>query len=114
MKDKQDATSSNKPKRDEKGRLLPGGTANPNGRPVESKEKKLEKKAKREFIAEYKQELREALPKISPVLIDKAVEGDMTAIKEVNDRVMGKAPQSTEVRLEIDRIEGFNYIVPEE
>lgn len=29
--DKQDA---NKPKRDEKGRLLPGGTANPNGRPA--------------------------------------------------------------------------------
>ena len=29
----QDKTSGNKPERDDKGRLLPGNTANPNGRP---------------------------------------------------------------------------------
>jgi hypothetical protein len=33
MKEKQAKTGDNKPARDEKGRLLPGNTANPNGRP---------------------------------------------------------------------------------
>lgn len=36
MNQKLDKTSENKPKRDEKGRLLPGYTANPEGRPKRS------------------------------------------------------------------------------
>lgn len=82
--------TTSKPLRDEKGRLLPGQTANWNGRPPDTPEQKIEKKAMREFIEEHKERLAEALPKISPVLISKAVKGNLFAIKEVHDRVMGK------------------------
>lgn len=97
IEEKQEDASENKPLRDELGRLLPGYTANPNGRPEKTEAEKLEAKAKRDFIKEYKETLRQALPLISPVLIAKAMEGDMTAIKEVNDRVMGKAEAKTDI-----------------
>ena len=71
----------------------PGGP----GRKPETEEQKLVKKAQKELIAEYKEKLAEALPLISPVLIAKAMEGDMSAIKEVNDRVMGKAEAKTDI-----------------
>jgi len=83
--------------RDNKGKFLEGHKGLSPGRPKETEELKLAKKVKREFIAEYKEKLEEALPLISPVLIAKAMEGDMTAIKEVNDRAMGKAHQSVGV-----------------
>lgn len=92
-------SSQNKPLRDEMGRLLPGQTANPNGRPEMTEAEKLEAKAKRDFIKEYKETLRQSLPLISPILIAKAMEGDMTAIKEVNDRVMGKAETKADIKL---------------
>ncbi len=75
----------------------PGESGNPNGRPPMTEAQRLEAKAKRDFVKEYKEALRDALPLISPVLIAKAMEGDMAAIKEVNDRVMGKAPQQTDI-----------------
>ena len=71
----------------------PGGP----GRPPETQEQKIIKKATKEIIKEYKENLANALPKIEPVLIKKAVEGDMTAIKEVHDRVMDKARQNTDI-----------------
>lgn len=83
--------------RDELGRFIEGKSGNPNGRPIETEEKKLVKKATKEFIAEFKEKLGEALPLISPILVAKALEGDMTAIKEVNDRVMGKPEQRTDI-----------------
>lgn len=67
------------------------------GRPKETEEIKIVRKAQKELIAEYKEKLAEALPLISPVLIAKALEGDMPAIKELNDRVMGKAEQKTDI-----------------
>ncbi len=70
---------------------------NRDGRPPETPEDRIIKKATKEFIAEYKEKLGQALPLISPVLIAKAMEGDMQAIKEVNDRVMGKAEQHTDL-----------------
>ena len=70
---------------------------NREGRTPETPEAKIAKKATKEFIAEYKERLGEALPLISPILIAKALEGDMTAIKEVNDRVMGKAESKTDI-----------------
>ena len=69
---------------------------NREGRPPMTEEEKIEAKAKRDFIKEYKESLKNALPLLSPVLIAKAMEGDMTAIKEVNDRVMGKAKETVE------------------
>lgn len=70
----------------------PGG-----GRPPETEHDKIIKKATKELIAEYKESLGEALPLIKPIIIAKALEGDMTAIKEIHDRVMDKAKQPTDI-----------------
>jgi len=67
------------------------------GRPKDTPESKIIKKATKELIAEYKEALGSALPLIRPILIAKALEGDMTAIKEIHDRVMDKAKQPTDV-----------------
>lgn len=75
----------------------PGQSGNPNGRPPMTEAEKLIAKAKRDFVKEYKESLRESLPLISPVLIAKALEGDIQAIKEVNDRAMGKADSKTDI-----------------
>lgn len=73
---------------------------NRNGRPPMTEGEKLIAKAKRDFVKEYTEGLKEALPMISPILIAKALGGDMAAIKEVNDRAMGKPRQN--VGLEVD------------
>ena len=82
---------------------VPGGKfkeGNPGGgRPPLTEEDRLKKKATEEYINEYKERLAEALPLISPALIKKAKQGDVQAIKEVNDRVMGKAPQTMDVKI---------------
>lgn len=70
---------------------------NKEGRPPETEQDKIVKKATRELIEEYKESLGDALPLIKPVLIAKALEGDMTAIKEIHDRVMDKAKQPTDI-----------------
>lgn len=102
--------------RDEQGRFVPGVSGNPDGRPKETEEEKLAKKAREKFIEEYIQNLTEALPQITPVLIQKASEGDMNAIKEVNDRVMGKARQNIGLdggdKDKPISITGINYIQP--
>ena len=67
---------------------------NRDGRPRETEEQKVIKKATKQLISEFKDALAEALPLISPVLVKKATEGDLGAIKEVNDRVMGKARET--------------------
>jgi hypothetical protein len=70
---------------------------NREGRKPETPEQKIAKKATKELIAEYKEALGESLPMIRPILIAKALEGDMVAIKEIHDRVMDKAKQSTDI-----------------
>lgn len=85
--------------RDEQGRFIPGVSGNPEGRKPETPEEKLIKKATKEIIEEYKESLGEALPMIKPILIAKALEGDMTAIKEIHDRVMDKSKQPTEMEV---------------
>ncbi len=70
----------------------PGG-----GRKPESQETKLIRKAAKDIIADYKQALAEALPMIQPVLIAKAIDGDIQAIKELHDRSMDKAKQNTDI-----------------
>lgn len=83
--------------RDEQGRFVPGVSGNPEGRTPDSFEDKIVKKATKELIAEYKEALGESLPMIRPILIAKALEGDMTAIKEIHDRVMDKSKQPTDL-----------------
>lgn len=81
------------------GKFIPGNPGG--GRPPNSSippEQLAIKKATKELVNEYKEKLAEALPLISPVLIAKAMDGDMTAIKELNDRVMGKAKETMEMQ----------------
>jgi hypothetical protein len=84
--------------RDELGRILPGQPPlNPEGRPKDTLETKLLRKTAKVIIEEYKQALAEALPMIQPVLIAKAIDGDIQAIKEIHDRSMDKAKQATDI-----------------
>lgn len=73
------------------------GTAGGPGRPADTPESILVKKATKELIKEYKESLGEALPLIKPIIIAKALKGDMSAIKEIHDRVMDKAKQPTDI-----------------
>lgn len=86
---------------------------NYDGRPQDTPESKIIKKATKELISEYKESLGEALPLIRPIIIAKALEGDMTAIKEIHDRVMDKAKQSTEVTGKIEQVLGITYVKPD-
>jgi hypothetical protein len=74
------------------------GPGNPGGgRTPETPEQKIIKKATKQLIAEYKEALGESLPLIRPILVAKALDGDISAIKEIHDRVMDKAKQSTDI-----------------
>ena len=75
------------------GTFGPKNMANPEGRPPDTPEVIIQKKAIKQIVSEYKEKLAEALPEISPVLIAKALAGDIQAIKEVHDRVMGGVPR---------------------
>ena len=83
----------------------PGG-----GRPKDTLEDKIIKKATKQLIAEYKEGLSEALVLIRPVLIAKALEGDVSAIKEIHDRTMDKAKQPTDINLEGNITQGVVFL----
>jgi hypothetical protein len=87
--------TDNEQKRTDKPWLFPKGqSGNPNGRPKGIKmtdEEKEIKRATKELVKDYIDKLAGSLPEISPILISKAMEGDIIAIKEINDRVMGKS-----------------------
>ncbi len=89
------------------------GTAPGPGRPPDTEADKIIKKATKQLIEEYKESLGEALPLIKPIIISKALEGDMTAIKEIHDRVMDKAKQPSEMEVSgnitINRISFDDY-----
>lgn len=80
------------------------GTAPGPGRPEETPEQVITKRAIKELVKEYKEDLAQVLPQVKPVLIKKAIEGDMTAIKEIHDRVMDKAKQPTSLTGDEDNI----------
>lgn len=81
-------------KNDNKPWLFKEGNEGGPGRTPDTPEQKLEKKALKVIIKEYKEALADMLPEIQPILRKKALEGDMTAIKEVHDRVMDKSRQN--------------------
>ena len=74
-----------------------GVSGNPDGRPVDTPEKKIERKAIKQIVSEYKEKLADSLSLIEPVLVAKALDSDVSAIKEIHDRVMGKAQQNLDV-----------------
>lgn len=75
----------------------PGKSGNPKGRPLETPQQKAIRKATKELIQDYKDKLIDSLPKISPVLIAEALGGNILAIKEIHDRVMGKPLQAVDL-----------------
>ena len=86
------------------GTFKEGVSGNPSGRPPETPEQAITKRAIKELVKEYKEDLAQVLPQVKPVLIKKAIEGDMTAIKEIHDRVMDKAKQPTSIGGDEDSI----------
>jgi len=87
-------------KRNPDGTFAEGKIGGP-GRPKDTPEKIIEKKAIKQIVEEYKATLADSLPLISPVLVAKALDSDVQAIKEIHDRVMGKAPQSVELNARV-------------
>lgn len=85
------------------------------GRPKESEEVKLLRKSRKQLIEEYKDALADALPFINPVLIKKALngEGDLGAIREINDILVDKAPKNLDLTTKGEPIKGINYIIPD-
>jgi len=86
-------------KTNEKGKFVQGTAPGP-GRPKDTEADVIRKKATKELISDYKKALGESLPLITPILIAKALEGDLPSIKEINDRVMGKADQHTDLKID--------------
>jgi hypothetical protein len=87
--------------RDEKGRYVEGVSGNPEGRPEETEADKIKKRAINELVEEYKEGLAQSLPKISPVLIQKASQGEAWAVKEINSIIVGQAEQKIKARVEV-------------
>jgi len=67
------------------------------GKSKETEADKIKKRAIKELIEEYRDGLAQALPDIRPVQIKKALEGDLTAIKNIEDRVLGKPEQKSDI-----------------
>ena len=109
--------SESEVKRDDKGLFLPGGSPKSLGRPKQSTEQKIVKKAVKQYLEEYEQSLAETLPVISPVLRNKAMGGDMAAIREIHE-VVGAHKKSTASNTIVDSnvlilIEKAKKILPE-
>ena len=91
----QELTRENKPKRDEKGRLLPGNTANPAGRPEGSISVVSAIKKKLQECPEGKE--KPYLHYLVEKIMKKAViDDDVSMIKDIIDRVDGKPTQRNE------------------
>ena len=69
--------------RNEQGKFIKGVSGNLKGRKPDS----LKTKAVKQLVKEYKHALDSDLPEIRPVLRDKALAGDIQAIKEIHDVV---------------------------
>lgn len=81
------------------------GPNNPGGRRPDTPEQKIMKKVIKELVKEYKEDLAQILPELKPVLIQKALGGDLASIKEIHDRVMGKPEQQTDITSKGEKIE---------
>jgi hypothetical protein len=90
-------------KRNEDGTFADGTAPGP-GRQPEDEKAKLTKRAIKELVKEYKEDLAQILPDLKPILIELAKKGDMTAIKEIHDRVMDKSKQPTDITSDGEKI----------
>jgi len=72
---------------------MPRGGARPNSGP--KKGQKYKKTIEEELrIESLKELLMPHAQEVSSVLVEKALTGDVSAIKEFNDRLLGKSPQA--------------------
>ncbi len=86
--------ANNKVQRDEKGRLLPGASLNPGGRPP----RKWTWKQLLEEAFEEEDETGQPAKQIAVrKLVQKTKEGDVLAFREAMDRMDGKATQGVDV-----------------
>lgn len=92
----QDETSAT---RNPDGTYPPGVSGNLKGRPADTPEKKIEKKVIAQLVEEYKDALADVLPALAPVLKEKALTGDVPAIKEIHDRIMGKSKETKDLNV---------------
>jgi len=96
-----DETSENKPKRDELGRLLPGSTANPKGRPVGSLSITAEIKKKLQECPEGKE--KTYLEYLVNKIMKQAVsEGNEQMIKQIWAYVDGQPKQAVDLNSQIN------------
>lgn len=87
-----------KNKRADNGQLLPGNTANPNGRPLGQRNYATIYREALVQLAEAKNMTPEQVENlIEQTGLSKALEGDYKFFQDVRDRIHGKAPQSLEV-----------------
>src|SRR3990167_6270789 len=95
------------------GKPFPKGVSgNPKGRPPTTPEQKLIKKATKDIINEYKESLAEVLPELSPIMKEKALNGDIAFIKELHEvtEVRGGKNPTMQINL-IQIIERINNIL---
>lgn len=85
--------------RNPNGTYPPGVSGNIDGRPADTPEKKIEKKVIAQLVEEYKEILADVLPELAPVLKEKALTGDVPAIKEIHDRIMGKSKETKDLNV---------------
>ena len=96
-----DETGENKPKRDEKGRLLPGNTANPKGRPVGSLSITAEIKKRLQECPEGKEKTYlEFL--VNKILQQAVLEGNEQMIKQIWAYIDGQPKQAVELAGQIN------------
>ena len=96
MGENPEITSENKPQRDEKGRLLPGSTANPKGRPVGSLSITAEIKKRLQECPEGKEKTYlEFL--VNKILQQAVLEGNEQMIKTIWGYVDGQPKQAVEL-----------------
>mgnify|MGYP001565156499 CR=1 FL=1 len=97
--------SLEKRNRDEAGKYLPNHELAGPGRPEKTEEDRLKEKALEKIVEEYREVLFNQAnvnkKGITEALITKALKGDVLAIKELNDRLLGKSVQKTQLEAEI-------------
>jgi len=102
-------TSENKPERDEKGQLLPGNTANPNGRPKGSLS--LVSMMKDRLEEEYPgdddlEEKRTYAKKLIETIVDEAIDNkDQAQIRNILQYIEGMPKQSIDMDMEVSGLE---------